>query len=188
MVNAWVEGARPRTLPAAVVPVAVGTACVVGVGDMIWWRAGAAMIVALALQVATNYANDYSDGIRGTDSDERRVGPIRLVGSGLKSPSAVKKAALASFGVAGSRRPRAGDRRRARVARRRRGVDRCRLVLHRRTQAVRLRRDSVRCSCSCSSAWSPQSGSTYVQLEEVTGLSLGLLGGGGRCWPRHCSS
>jgi len=100
MPNAWFAGARPRTLPAAVVPVLVGTASVRGVGEIVWWRAAAAMAVALALQVGTNYANDYSDGIRGTDSDERRVGPVRLVGSGLKSPSAVKRAALASFGVA----------------------------------------------------------------------------------------
>ncbi len=101
--NPWVAGARPRTLPAAVVPVAVGTACAVGEvsGGLIWWRAVAAMVVALALQVATNYANDYSDGIRGTDADDRRVGPVRLVGQGLASPGAVKRAALAAFGVAG---------------------------------------------------------------------------------------
>ena len=101
--NIWVAGARPRTLPAAVVPVAVGTACAVGEvpGGLIWWRAAAAMVVALALQVATNYANDYSDGIRGTDADDKRVGPVRLVGQGLAKPSAVKKAALASFAVAG---------------------------------------------------------------------------------------
>lgn len=101
--NIWVAGARPRTLPAAVVPVAVGTACAVGEvpGGLIWWRAAAAMVVALALQVATNYANDYSDGIRGTDADDKRVGPVRLVGQGLAKPSSVKKAALASFAVAG---------------------------------------------------------------------------------------
>jgi 1,4-dihydroxy-2-naphthoate octaprenyltransferase len=68
--------------------------------DIIGWRAVAAGIVALALQVGTNYANDYSDGVRGTDSDERRVGPLRLVGSGLATPSQVKRAAFASFGVA----------------------------------------------------------------------------------------
>ena len=97
----WLAGARPRTLPAAVVPVAVGAACAVGEGtDTEWWRAGLALVVALALQVGVNYANDYSDGIRGTD-DERRVGPIRLVGSGLASPEAVKRAATLSFGVAG---------------------------------------------------------------------------------------
>lgn len=101
--NIWVQGARPRTLPAAVVPVAVGTACAVGQvpGGLIWWRAAAAMVVALALQVATNYANDYSDGVRGTDADDKRIGPVRLVGQGLASPAAVKRAAIASFAVAG---------------------------------------------------------------------------------------
>ncbi|MDD9371089.1 MAG: 1,4-dihydroxy-2-naphthoate octaprenyltransferase, partial [Acidimicrobiales bacterium] len=97
----WVAGARPRTLPAAVVPVLVGTACAAGRTDVIAWRAVAAGVVALALQVGTNYANDYSDGVRGTDSDERRVGPVRLVGSGLRQPGAVKRAALLSFLVAG---------------------------------------------------------------------------------------
>jgi 1,4-dihydroxy-2-naphthoate octaprenyltransferase len=97
----WLAGARPRTLPAAVVPVLVGTACAAGRVDIVWWRAAAALVVSLALQVATNYANDYSDGVRGTDSDERRVGPVRLVGSGLAAPRAVKRAAMASFGVAG---------------------------------------------------------------------------------------
>lgn len=101
--NIWVAGARPRTLPAAVVPVAVGTACAVGQvpGGLIWWRAAAALVVSLALQVATNYANDYSDGVRGTDADEQRVGPVRLVGQGLASPGAVKRAAVAAFAVAG---------------------------------------------------------------------------------------
>jgi 1,4-dihydroxy-2-naphthoate octaprenyltransferase len=86
-----------------VVPVVVGTACAVGEvpGGLIWWRAAAAMVVALALQVATNYANDYSDGIRGTDADDKRVGPVRLVGQGLASPGAVKRAALAAFATAG---------------------------------------------------------------------------------------
>jgi 1,4-dihydroxy-2-naphthoate octaprenyltransferase len=97
-VNRWVAGARPRTLPAAVVPVVVGTACAAGHGGIIWWRAGAALVVALALQVATNYANDYSDGVRGTDT--RRVGPVRLVASGLATPAEVQRAAFASFGVA----------------------------------------------------------------------------------------
>ena len=103
--NVWVAGARPRTLPAAVVPVLVGTAAAslpdAGPGHgIVAWRAAAAMVVALALQIGTNYANDYSDGVKGTD-DETRVGPVRLVGSGLASPSAVKRAAYASFGVAG---------------------------------------------------------------------------------------
>ena len=101
----WVAGARPRTLPAAVVPVLVGTAAAAGVdgggwsGGVIWWRAAAAMVVALAIQVGTNYANDYADGLRGADSADR-VGPQRLVGSGLASPGAVRRAAIASFAVA----------------------------------------------------------------------------------------
>src|SRR5579885_3298450 len=94
--NRWVAGARPRTLPAAIVPVAVGTACV---SHIIVWRAAAALVVSLALQVATNYANDYSDGIRGTD--DVRVGPVRLVASGLAAPASVKRAAFAAFAVAG---------------------------------------------------------------------------------------
>jgi 1,4-dihydroxy-2-naphthoate octaprenyltransferase len=103
--RAWIAGARPRTLPAAIVPVLVGTAAAVhDTGHwnhgVIVWRAIAALIVSVAIQVGTNYANDYSDGIRGTDS-AGRVGPVRLVGSGLKSPSAVKRAAFLSFGVAG---------------------------------------------------------------------------------------
>ena len=97
----WVAGARVRTLPAAVVPVAVGTACAYSEVDLVAWRVVAALVVALALQVGTNYANDYSDGVRGTDSAERRVGPLRLVGSGLVRPGLVKRAALASFLVAG---------------------------------------------------------------------------------------
>ena len=84
------------------VPVAVGTAVAVGTvpGGLIWWRAAAALIVSLALQVATNYANDYSDGVRGTDADDLRVGPVRLVGQGLAAPGAVNRAAAAAFGVA----------------------------------------------------------------------------------------
>jgi 1,4-dihydroxy-2-naphthoate polyprenyltransferase len=97
----WVAGARPRTLPAAVVPVVVGTACATGRTDIVAWRVAAALVVALALQVGTNYANDYSDGVRGTDNRGVRVGPVRLVGSGLAPPEAVKRAALAAFAVAG---------------------------------------------------------------------------------------
>lgn len=96
-ISLWLAGARPKTLPAAIVPVAVGTAAVAD-ENFIAWRFLAAMFVALALQVATNYANDYSDGVRGTDDD--RVGPLRLVGSGAASASAVKVAIFASFGVA----------------------------------------------------------------------------------------
>jgi len=94
----WLAGARPRTLPAAVAPVLAGTAVAAHVDGAIWWKALLALVVSLALQVGVNYANDYSDGIRGTDDD--RVGPLRLVGSGLVSPRAVKLGAFAAFGVA----------------------------------------------------------------------------------------
>jgi 1,4-dihydroxy-2-naphthoate octaprenyltransferase len=95
----WLAGARPRTLPASAVPVVVGTAVASAQGHVIWWRAVAALVVAVALQVGTNYANDYSDGIRGTD--DVRVGPVRLVASGLKAPGSVRRAALAAFVVSG---------------------------------------------------------------------------------------
>ena len=90
-----VIGARPRTLPAAVVPVAVGAACAVGEGSVSWWRVGLALVVSLALQIGVNYANDYSDGIRGTD--DARVGPVRLVASGLAGRPPVKRAAFVAF-------------------------------------------------------------------------------------------
>ena len=95
----WLEGARPRTLPAAVAPVAAGTGAAAAVDGFRLGPALLALLVALALQVGVNYANDYSDGVRGTDAD--RVGPLRLVGSGVASPGAVKRAALLSFLVAG---------------------------------------------------------------------------------------
>lgn len=95
----WFAGARPRTLPAAVAPVLAGTGVAAYADVAVWWKALLAGVVALALQVGVNYANDYSDGIRGTDDE--RVGPLRLVGSGLASPRSVKLAAFAAFGVAG---------------------------------------------------------------------------------------
>ena len=118
----WVLGARPRTLPAALVPVLVGTAAahpwrpgprlgaIAHNGTQIvnqpdgprvssWLCALGALVVALAVQVGTNYANDYSDGVRGTD--DVRVGPVRLVASGLAPPAAVRRAALVAFGLAG---------------------------------------------------------------------------------------
>ena len=130
-VEKWWLGARPRTLPAAVVPVLVGTAAahawhrvaqvtveiVTGSGTSAysstvtlhlhghtpkinaWWCALGALIVALAIQVGTNYANDYSDGIRGTD--DARVGPVRLTATGLAAPGSVKRAAFLAFGIAG---------------------------------------------------------------------------------------
>jgi 1,4-dihydroxy-2-naphthoate polyprenyltransferase len=119
----WVAGARPRTLPAAIVPVAVGTAagyqssgrymlttpelssachatlCGLFVREISWLNALLALVVALAIQIGTNFVNDYADGVRGTD--EARVGPVRLVAGGLATVRQVKLAALASFGVAG---------------------------------------------------------------------------------------
>jgi 1,4-dihydroxy-2-naphthoate octaprenyltransferase len=94
----WVEGARPRTLPAAVAPVLVGTGAAYAAGSGVVWKAVLALAVSLALQVGVNYANDYSDGIRGTDAV--RVGPFRLVGSGSAAPAAVKRAAFLAFGLA----------------------------------------------------------------------------------------
>jgi 1,4-dihydroxy-2-naphthoate polyprenyltransferase len=107
-VRRWVLGARPRTLPAAIVPVLAATAAAhplsghgthgTGLPADSWWRALGALVVSLAIQVGTNYANDYSDGIRGTDAV--RVGPVRLVASGLAPPRTVRRAALMSFGIA----------------------------------------------------------------------------------------
>ncbi len=94
----WYEGARPRTLGVAVAPVLVGTAAASLGGPVRWWRCAAALAVGLSLQVGVNYANDYSDGIRGTDAERR--GPLRLTATGIASPAAVRNAALASFGVA----------------------------------------------------------------------------------------
>jgi 1,4-dihydroxy-2-naphthoate polyprenyltransferase len=94
----WLSGARPRTLPAAIVPVTVGSGVAFGYGRFSLWRAALALVVALALQVGVNYANDYSDGVRGTD--ERRVGPVRLVAAGLARPRRVLTAALACFATA----------------------------------------------------------------------------------------
>jgi len=93
----WIDGARPRTLGAAIAPVAVGTGIAAAADSLQPVRAVLALIVLLAAQVGVNYANDYSDGIRGTD--EKRVGPVRLVGQGLASPAAVRAAALASLVV-----------------------------------------------------------------------------------------
>ena len=96
--NQWVAGARPRTLPAAIAPVILGTAAAHLLGRADLALAILALLVALSLQVGVNYANDYSDGIRGTD--EARVGPVRLVGQRLAAPANVKAAAMLSFGAA----------------------------------------------------------------------------------------
>ncbi|NAZ75458.1 1,4-dihydroxy-2-naphthoate polyprenyltransferase [Kineococcus sp. T13] len=94
----WVAAARPRTLPAAITPVLVGTGSAAALDGVRWVPAVLALLVSLALQVGVNYANDYSDGIRGTDAD--RVGPFRLVGSGAAQPHHVRDAAFACFAVA----------------------------------------------------------------------------------------
>jgi 1,4-dihydroxy-2-naphthoate octaprenyltransferase len=98
-VSQWIEGARPRTLPNAVAPVLVGTGAAASLDGAVWWKAVLALVVSVALIVGVNYANDYSDGIRGTD--DVRVGPLRLVGSKLASPAAVKRAAFSCFALAG---------------------------------------------------------------------------------------
>lgn len=95
----WIEGARPRTLPNAVAPVVAGVGAAIALDGFSWWRSVLALLVSLSLIVGVNYANDYSDGIRGTD--EHRVGPLRLVGSGVAAPKAVLTAALVSLGLAG---------------------------------------------------------------------------------------
>jgi 1,4-dihydroxy-2-naphthoate octaprenyltransferase len=94
--NKWVLGARPRTLPAAIAPVVIASA--LAGSDFNWFRAALALKVGVWLQIGVNYANDYSDGVKG--SDENRIGPTRLVASGLASAVAVKNAAFISFAIA----------------------------------------------------------------------------------------
>src|SRR4051812_3019287 len=94
----WIEGARPRTLPLSVAPVIAGSATAYAAGSFRIVPALLALLLSIALQVGVNFANDYSDGIRGTDA--HRVGPMRLVGSGLARPVLVKRAAFTCFGVA----------------------------------------------------------------------------------------
>ena len=94
----WIEGARPRTLPNAVAPVIAGTGAAAWLHGAVWWKALLALVVSLSLVVGVNYANDYSDGIRGTDDE--RAGPLRLVGAKLAAPRAVLTAAVVSLAVA----------------------------------------------------------------------------------------
>jgi 1,4-dihydroxy-2-naphthoate octaprenyltransferase len=98
-VNVWVEAARPRTLPASAAPVLVGTAAGAMHGGMVWWRFLLALVVALAVQVAVNYANDYFDGVKGVDT-VTRAGPRRAVASGLVSPPRMIAAVFAALVVA----------------------------------------------------------------------------------------
>lgn len=95
----WMAGARPRTWANAFAPVIAGSGVAAHHDGFVWWKALLALVVAWALIIGVNYANDYSDGIKGTDED--RTGPLRLTGSGLARPAHVKRAAFLSFGVAG---------------------------------------------------------------------------------------
>ncbi len=94
----WIEGARPRTLPNAIAPVIAGTGAAAWLHSASWWKALLAFVVATAMIIGVNYANDYSDGIRGTD--DVRAGPLRLVGSKVATPRSVLTAAIISLGVA----------------------------------------------------------------------------------------
>ena len=94
--DVWIEAARPRTLPAAIAPVVVGTATAT---EFIGWRFAAALIVSLAVQVAVNYANDYFDGVKGVDTEDR-LGPRRVVAAGLISPRAMRWGIVAALSVA----------------------------------------------------------------------------------------
>jgi len=94
----WIEGARPRTLPNAIAPVIAGTGAAAWLHSDVWWKALLALAVSVALIVGVNYANDYSDGIRGTDDE--RAGPLRLVGSKVAAPRAVLGAAIISLAMA----------------------------------------------------------------------------------------
>ncbi len=93
----WYLGARPRTLGASVAPVLVGTAVGAHYGEIVWWRMVLCLVLAAALQIGVNFANDYSDGVRGVDKD--RKGPLRLTASGLVAPASVKLAAILCFAV-----------------------------------------------------------------------------------------
>jgi 1,4-dihydroxy-2-naphthoate octaprenyltransferase len=91
----WVSGARPRTLPNAIAPVIAGTGAAAWLHGALWWKALLALVVSVSLIIGVNYANDYSDGIRGTDDD--RAGPLRLVGSKVAAPRSVLAAAIISL-------------------------------------------------------------------------------------------
>jgi 1,4-dihydroxy-2-naphthoate octaprenyltransferase len=93
----WIAGARPRTLPNAIAPVIAGTGGAAWLHAAVWWKALLALAVAVALIVGVNFANDYSDGIRGTD--DNRAGPVRLVGSRLATPRSVLTVAMLSMSV-----------------------------------------------------------------------------------------
>ena len=132
----WIQGARPRTLGAAVVPVVVATALASIDRPTIWWRAAAALGVALALQIGVNYANDYSDGVRGTDTNRR--GPMRLTATGVATPARGAHRGGDRLLGGGRRRPRALARGRSAAPAGRRRVDRGGRALHRWAPSVRI--------------------------------------------------
>ena len=94
----WISGARPRTLPNAIAPVIAGTGAAAWLDGALWWKALLALAVSISLIIGVNYANDYSDGIRGTDDE--RAGPLRLVGSKVAAPRSVLAAAIISLVLA----------------------------------------------------------------------------------------
>ena len=147
-----------------------GSGVALGYGRFSWWRALLALVVALALQVGVNFANDYSDGIRG--SDERRVGPVRLAAAGLAPPRQVLLAALGCFWVVGGGGGAGAGRRDVLVAAgRRRGLHRRRLVLHRRPEALRVQRARQVFVFLCFGVVAV-AGTAYVQMQALTWLGL----------------
>ena len=148
----WLMAARPRTLPAAIAPVLVGTAAALyAVDDIRWGAFVAALAGSILIQIGTNLANDYSDAKRGADTADR-LGPVRVTSSGLIAPRRVLYATWIAFACGARRRHLPGDGRRPGDPRRRRRLDRRRRPLHRRAASLRLRRAWASSSCSCSSA------------------------------------
>ena len=132
----WISGARPRTLPNAVAPVIAGTGAAAWLHSAVWWKALLALAVALALIVGVNYANDYSDGIRGTD--DNRAGPVRLVGARLATPRSVLAAAVTSLALGAAAGLALALLSRTVADRGRRRLHRRRVAVHRRVEALRL--------------------------------------------------
>ena len=158
--------ARPRTLPAAVAPVLVGTALAGTDGVFHPLRFVAALLGALFIQVGTNLSNDYSDARRGADTEDR-LGPVRVTAGGLVPPRQVLVATYVAFGLAVLVRRLPDRRRRLGAAARRRRVDPRRRALHGRPAARTATRASASCSCSCSSAIVAVAGSYFVQAEHA---------------------
>ena len=177
----WLMAARPRTLPAAIAPVLVGSAAAYeAAGDFRWGAFVAALVGSIFIQIGTNLANDYSDAKRGADTEDR-LGPVRVTSSGLVAPRRVLVRHLARVRGRGRRRDLPGDGRRAGDHRGRRRLDRSPASS---TPAARARTATpawASCSSSCSSALVAVNGSYYVQLEELDWLpfwlsiSVGLL-------------